>query len=145
MLDYEKKPIWVDSVKNGKFICTVCGYKTDKKAHLKKHTDHYHKPYSFILYFHCESSDSRDIILENIPYQYIDSTGGESAFDDGNIDDFGDSIVKVAKKYKIKLYRICRMFDPGLGLIAPDWWIDGGIKAKMFYDYEIPKNLLAKD
>ncbi|AYV77307.1 MAG: hypothetical protein Barrevirus32_3 [Barrevirus sp.] len=141
------KPDWLDSLIDGTYPCKSCPYSTDIKDHLKIHTKTYHnKEYQehYILYMECNGSiDGRNDLNDLISNHDIDCTGGQSAYEDGDLKEFGDQLVIAARQTGVGLYRVLRMYDPGLGLIFDDWWVNGGIKAGVFQEYQLPDDVIA--
>jgi len=143
------KPEWLDSIESGTFNCKSCKYKTTNDDFLNEHCNAYHidnESRSYILYVGCTGSiTGRNTIEEHIrdKFQYVDCTGGQMACHDGDLQTFGDLIVEVARKNNIGIYYIYRMYDPGLGLDFPTWWVQGGIDAGVFQEYTIPDDVLA--
>lgn len=146
------KPMWVDSDINGTLQCDDCPYKSNKSEYLEEHRKSYHpndrKP-DMILYMRCrnvESDDNleaRNKIMDYLgdDYRYIDVTGGQGAFYDGDLKNFGDKIVEAAKLNNIKIYEILRMYDPGLGLEFPSWWVNSGVENGLFQKYDLPDDI----
>lgn len=55
-----------------------------------------------ILYFDCNQSlDGRNAIADHLAkfgFQWMDMTGGQAAFEDGDLESFGNHIVEFARK-----------------------------------------------
>jgi hypothetical protein len=136
---FQPKPKWIDSI-DGQFNCQSCVYKTSESEWLQTHIKCYHsEEMSMVLYMECSGSiEGRNLLLQSTDAQSIDCTGGQAACADGNLETFGEQLVQAARDHNIKLYRVCRMGDPGLGLMFPDWWVDGGIEAGVFAEYVLP-------
>jgi hypothetical protein len=134
------KKTWVDSDPSGTLLCTDCGYKTNDEEFLKTHRTQFHdEDMSMILYMDCSGSlYGRNTIVEGVSNNFIDCTGGQAAFEDGSLQEFGDEVMAVAKEHNITVYNIVRMRDPGLGLMFSYQWVDAGINAGAFQRYEIP-------
>lgn len=148
-MQFRTAPIWLNGDDDGEYDCPNknCDFSTDDEEYLNKHTEMFHnKEQDMILYMCCtESIDGRNA-LNNIisdSFQPIDCTGGQAAFEDGDLKKFGDALVKASRKTGYKLYDIYRMYDPGLGLIFDDWWIQAGVKAGTFKKYKIPDDVKA--
>jgi hypothetical protein len=142
------KPDWLDGVIDGNCKCDSCEYETNDSQHLGKHNDMYHNDKigeNMILYMQCDGlSDGRNKINNLISARWIDCTGGQSAYENGNLNQFGDELVIASRATGIKIYHAYKMADPGLGLDFPQWWIDGGVKAGVFQKYELPKDVLCR-
>jgi hypothetical protein len=139
------KEDWVDSVEGGTIKCEHCSYCTNSRDFLEKHNTYHKDDREFILYMECKGSlKGRNTLIDNISAQEIDCTGGQAAFEDGDINVFGQELVNASRKTKFKIYRALRMHDPGLGLCFPEWWIDAGIKAGVFEKYSLPQDVLVK-
>lgn len=142
---YFSKPNWVDGDKNGTIKCKYCKYKTNTEDSMMKHA-YYHNGNSFILYFECDGLlEGRNAIARDLEndFEWIDMTGGQVAFKDGDFKLFCEKVIKSARAHNVKLYHVTRMHDPGIGLCVFDWWIDGGVKAGVFTNKKIPKQLIA--
>jgi len=138
-----EKAEWVDSVEDGEFKCDHCTYKTTSNDFLEEHSKYHSDKSDFVLYMECMGSlDGRNAINDNISAAWIDCTGGQSAYADGDINKFGQEIVEASRKTNNKLYRVLRIHDPGLGLVFADWWVDGGIEAGVFEQYDLPDDVL---
>lgn len=93
---------------------------------------------SKILYFQCDSFEGRYYIveyLEDFGYSFLDGTGSQCAYEDGDLDNFGKHVVKAAQNGGLRLRDIARVEDPGLGLIFEE----GAIEAAA--NYPIPPEL----
>lgn len=145
----ESKPAWVDSDSNGHNACDKCTYKTNSEEFLKEHAKRYHDDNaSFILYMACTGSiEGRNTLADAVSasYSYIDMTGGQAAFEDGDLQTFGDELVAASRESGYKIYHAYRMHDPGLGLDFPQWWIDTGVALGIFQQYELPEDVKVKN
>ncbi len=123
-------PNWINT-DPGEYKCNKCSYSSDNEEYLQNHCDTFHKDkVSYVLYMECSDSiEGRNHIVNNIPFSYIDCTGGQASFEDGDIEEFYQAVKKVANEYNLELGLICRMPDPGLGLIFSGWLVEEGIKA----------------
>jgi hypothetical protein len=140
------KEDWVDSTKGGVIKCEYCSYCTNSREFLEKHNMYHTKDRKFILYMACEGSiEGRETLIENISAYDIDCTGGQAAFVDGNINVFGRELTNASRKSGYKIYHAYRMHDPGLGLCFPQWWVDAGIEARVFEQYDFPEDVIAED
>lgn len=143
---FEAKPAWVDSNPNGKHCCDKCPYKTDSSQYLQDHNKRFHRDKAqFILYMACPGSlDGRNTLADGVSFKWIDMTGGQAAFIDGDLKKFGDELVRASRKTHNKLYHVYRMHDPGLGLDFPQWWVDTGVKLGIFQEYKLPEDVKAE-
>jgi hypothetical protein len=145
---YHPKPQWLDSIENGNLHCKKCSYKTDCAEFLHEHLDTYHqrpKP-AMILYLECDGSiDGRNALVDSVTAtgggDAIDCTGGQAAFEDGDLQQFGKQLVKASRNTGVRLCRVLRMFDPGVGLNFAPWWIEGGLQAGVFQAFRLPKDV----
>lgn len=139
------KPAWVDSNPEGKISCDKCLYKTDSVNFLNAHSECYHhNDKSFILYMECTGSlTGRNTLADAVSVDYIDMTGGQAAFEDGDLQIFGSELVAASRKSGYKLYNVYRMHDPGLGLMFSEWWVDTGIALNIFQKYDLPEDVKA--
>jgi hypothetical protein len=96
----------------------------------------------FILYMETESMDARNKLNEIIDANEFDCTGGQTAYKDGSLQEFGNKIVKAAREKNVKLYRVLRMHDPGIGLSFCDHWITAGLEAGVFEKYDLPEDVI---
>ena len=98
-----------------------------------------------ILYFDSNRSIfGRNAIADHLAefgFKWMDMTGGQAAFDDGDLKLFGDKIIECARKHEIGIHEIVRMEDPGLGLMFPSKWLEDGISSGRFQRYDIPKDV----
>ena len=112
------------------------------------YTKTYHikiKDNTYILYIGVDGSlDGHNALVDCVSSQWIDMTGGQAAFYDGDLKEFGDELVEASKETGYKIYEIYRMYDPGLGLDFAEWWVKGGIAAGVFEKYELPEDVQAK-
>ncbi len=128
--------------------CEECSFETNTQEKLEKHIETYHyvkiiKP-TFILYFECEGSiDGRNRLTRNIPNVNIDSTGGQAAFEDGDLDKFGKDLTCASRRTGIKIYRAMRIHDPGLGLCIDESWLEEGLECGIFEEYDFPDDVFA--
>lgn len=137
----QAKPEWVDTDPSGTMKCQSCTYFTSNWDHLQKHTQTYHPEdgLGMILYMECTGSiDGRNAINEMVSVSPIDCTGGQSAYEDDDLEKFGRELVKASRATGYKIGRVYRMADPGLGLDFPQWWVEGGLKAGVFQQYVLP-------
>lgn len=123
------------------FKCEHCLFKTTSQSKMNDHTNIYHQDRSFILYFACKYKD-RDILIENISAHEIDCTGGQAAFEDGDLTTFGRELVCASRETGKKLYYAVRMHDPGLGLCFDNEWLENGIKYGIFQKYDLPDDVV---
>ena len=141
------KPEWVDSNPLGTFECHSCTYKATSEDFLREHCSTYHNTTStYVLYLGCTKSISGRSAIEaciSEEFKYVDCTGGQMACYDGDLQRFGDLVVEAARNNDIGIYYIYRMYDPGLGLDFPAWWVQGGIDAGTFQEYQVPADVLA--
>jgi len=159
MGNLDSKPAWAEGfcpaagkLCNGclaeKLSCDYCNYETHHQEYLEKHKSAYHNDSNMILYMACEGSlDARNTLIDEIEtkgFEDIDCTGGQAAFEDGDLNHFGKALVKAARKHNIKLYQVSRMKDPGMGLIFPDWWFKAGVEAGLFEEYSLPDDVLVQ-
>lgn len=142
----QAKPKWIDSIEDGQHKCDNCQYKTLSEEFLKIHCETYHIGHpSYILYMGCTGSiDGRNTLNDCVSSKWIDCTGGQTAYKDGNLETLGKELVDGARENNIKLYNIYRMYDPGLGLDFAPWWVQGGIDAGVFQEYQIPQDCLVQ-
>ncbi len=128
------------------FRCTRCAYKAKTQTHLDDHTKFYHKSDTWVLYVECDDSgEGREELEICLSMRPIDATGGQWAFEDGDLEKFGDKLVKAARKTGVKLFCVMRMIDPGLGLILPSWRVTGAIKAGVCKVYTLPQEAGGED
>jgi hypothetical protein len=80
---------------------------------------------------------ARNRLVKSVTAKWIDCTGGQAAFKDGDLETFGKELVDAARSNNIELYCIYRMYDPGVGLFFASWWVQGGIDAGVFQEYKI--------
>jgi len=86
--------------------------------------------YSFILYFHIIDDDSLDARnrladhLKQFGFKWMDMTGGQAAFKDGDFEIFSNETIKYCRQNDLKIHFICRCPDFGVGLIVLDSTID---------------------
>lgn len=143
----ESKPAWADTDPTGELSCSKCRYKSNSEEFLQQHTARYHpsnRVPSFILYMGCSGSlDGRNTLSDRVSAQYIDMTGGQAAFEDGDLIEFGDELVAASRDTGYKLYGVYRMHDPGLGLDFPDWWVQTGVELGIFQQYNLPVDVIA--
>lgn len=141
------KPDWVDSKIDGELICKSCTYKSDSEEFLAAHVEKYHTcDQEMILYMGCTGSiEGRSNLVDGVDAQWMDMTGGQAAFHDGDLKTFGDQLVAGAREHGLKLYHVVRMHDPGLGLEFPWWWVEAGVKAGVFQQYELPEDVRFKE
>jgi hypothetical protein len=139
----QPKPEWVDSIDDGKFECDKCSYKSNSDDNLGQHTTTYHNENTqMILYMNCDGSiEGRNELNNSISAKWIDCTGGQAAYEDGDLQEFGDELVMASRNTGHKIYCVFRMHDPGLGLDFPGWWIQGGLNAGVFQQYEVPDDV----
>lgn len=98
------------------------------------------------LYFDCNGSlEGRNLIEDAVSVRYVDCTGGQAAFEDGNLQVFGQEVIAAARKHNIKIYKILRMDDPGLGLMFTDEWVQDGLSSGRFQAYPIPKDVKGEE
>ena len=146
---FESKPEWLDGTDNGCFGCELCPYKTDDSDHLKAHKKMYHvepEDQHMILYMGCDGSiGGRNALNDRVSSKWIDCTGGQAAYEDGDLQQLGDELVAASRETGVKIYHVYRMFDPGLGLDFPMWWVTGGINAGVFQQYALPNDVIPKD
>jgi hypothetical protein len=127
---------------DGEHACASCKYHTTRDEYLKQHNETFHGGHPMILYIEMESFDDRSIVLDEIEgFPWIDATGCQCAFEDGDLKTFGDAIVEIASRMDLKIGRILRMVDPGLGLMFSEEWVEAGLFSGTFSEYEIPKEL----
>lgn len=161
MGDFYSKPLWLDGLcetsSAGKLCngcladtlqCEHCPYETSHEDYLKKHTEVYHSNLDMVLYMSCPGLESRNTLIDAIEkkgFKAIECTGGQTTFEDGNLNKFGKALVKAARKHHIKLYQVYRMYDPGLGLEFTSWWLQAGVQARVFEEYPIPDDVSTHD
>ena len=147
MGNFIEKPEWIDPDEDGEFECDNCAYKSNNEEYLKSHQKSYHNDKTpFILYMCCQGSiDERNIFEQAVTVEYIDCTGPQAAFHDGDLQQFGNELVQCARDNDLKLYCIYRMYDPGLGLMINPYWLKGGLDAGVFTEYSIPDDVKAND
>ena len=89
-------PAWANSVINGKYRCDKCPYETNNKRHLAQHSGVFHyDEMVHVLYMECDGSlEGRNELNSMIDFLDIDCTGGQSAFQDGDLKEFGDQLVE---------------------------------------------------
>ena len=144
-----EKEEWVDSIDNGSLSCTKCNYRTNSDEHLEKHTNAYHNDdANFIYSMDCTGSISgRNVLCDVVDVEWIDCTGGQAAFEPGGeaypLSNFGEDLVRGARANGLRLYNVLKIYDPGLGLEFPMWWVEGGIAAGTFERFEIPDDVNA--
>lgn len=145
MVTFVAKPDWIDTVHNGEYQCESCSYRSNKEKHLEQHCNSYHpEEPSYVLYFSCDQSISgREKLNERIDAKWMDLTGGQACFYDGDLGIFGDQLTKASRETGVKLYCAYRMYDPGLGLEFPQWWIDEGMRIGVFKEYHFPEDVVA--
>ena len=71
---------------------------------------------TYVLYFQVLEFDERNqlvSVLEANGFTLLDATGGQAAFDDGDFSLF----IQCARSTAHEFVRLCRMPDPGLGLL----------------------------
>jgi len=149
MACFSSKPEWVDSVEDGDVTCDKCPYKTTKEEHLEEHAKRYHPivpkekgKMNYVLYMECSGSlEGRNTLADGVSRPWIDMTGGQAAFHDGELKTFGDELVAVSREFGYKLYCVYRVFDPGLGLDFPMWWVKAGVECGVFQEYELPEDV----
>lgn len=139
----ESKPLWADTNPSGKHSCDECPYKTDSQDFLEEHSKRYHHDNTnYILYMGCTGSiNGRNELEHRVSARYIDMTGGQAAFHDGDLKEFGDDLVAASRETGHKLYHVYRMHDPGLGLDFPQWWVDTGVALEIFQQYQLPEDV----
>ena len=137
---FGRKPEWVDHDMYGRVFCNKCFYQTSCDNYLQLHMKTFHeRDGNYILYFECEDFDGRYTIIDhNNKFEPIDCTGAQAAFEDGDLKEFGDALIDTSRQTGVKLLKICRMKDPGLGLLFPSWILEAGIKMGIYQNYEIP-------
>jgi hypothetical protein len=150
----ESKPDWIDSVDGCNIVCKSCSYCTNEQSHIDEHNKHYHPEGGvndgmYVYYMDCNKSiDGRNELLEYVDIEYIDCTGGQAAFEynpNYTLQQFGNDLVRGAREKRLKLGNVLKMFDPGLGLDFPMWWVEGGIRAGVFERFKIPDDVQAQD
>lgn len=122
--------------------CEHCLFKTTLQTKLEEHKNSYHQDGEFILYFACKSLNNRNKLMKNVTAQWIDCTGGQAAFKDGDLITFGRELVNTSRKTGAKLYYAVRMHDPGLGLCFEEDWLNDGIKYGIFQKYDLPDDVV---
>ena len=85
-----------------------------------------------VLYFCANSLPNRNRLvneLEEHGYNSIDCTGGQAAFEDGDLGQFAEIILGFARSQEppIDVIAVFRMPDPGIGLFVNDNWIQRGL------------------
>lgn len=75
---------------------------------------------------------------------YVTSCIGQTAYEDGDLNMFGQELVDASRITGVKLYRALRIHDPGLGLCFYEKWVDAGIKACVFEKYDLPDDVIYK-
>ena len=143
----QPKPDWVDSTDGGELKCDFCEYHSNDNKHLAEHTETYHPgERSMILYMGCDGSiEGRNALNGRVSAKWIDCTGGQAVFEDSDLKQFGDELVEASRDLDVKLCHVFRMFDPGLGLDFPMWWVEGGIDAGVFEEYILPDDVIVSD
>ena len=143
----ESKPAWADTDPSGEHSCSECRYKSNSDEFLQQHTARYHpsnRVPSFVLYMGCSGSlNGRNTLSKCVSAKWIDMTGGQAAFEDGDLTEFGDDLVAGSRNTGYKLYGVYRMHDPGLGLDFPDWWVQTGVELGIFQQYNLPTDVIA--
>lgn len=89
------------------------------------------------------SIEGRNALNDRVSAKWIDCTGGQAAYEDGDLEELGEELVEASRETSVKIFHVFRMFDPGLGLDFPMWWVEGGIKAKIFSQYKLPDDVVA--
>lgn len=142
---FAPQPLWLNGKSDGAFKCKKCSYRTESKAYLNQHCELYHTDHPMILYMECDGSISgRNALMNHLKtHQYIDCTGGQAAFEDGDLTKFGNDLVEASRKTGVKLYHVYRMADPGLGLDFPEWGVQGGLQAGVYQEYALPEDVKA--
>ncbi len=141
------KPAFIGTIEDGEFGCDKCTYKTNNEEHLKEHSECYHPVIEegqnpFILYFQCDGSlNGRNSLAGGVSVSYLDMTGGQAAFEDGDLTQFGTELVLASRASGYKIYNVYRMHDPGLGLMLINWLIDEGLELGIFEEYELPEDV----
>lgn len=125
-----------------KLKCEQCLFKTAVQTKMDNHKNMYHSSENFILYFGCKSLNDRNILMENISAQWMDCTGGQAAFKDGDLITFGRELVCASRNTGKKLYHVVRMHDPGLGLCFDNTWLENGVKYGIFQKYDLPDDVV---
>ena len=85
-----------------------------------------------VLYFCANSLPNRNRLVNELDehgYNSIDWTGGQAAFEDGDLDRFAEIILGFARAQEppIDVVAVFRMPDPGMGLFVNDNWIRQGL------------------
>lgn len=129
------------------YPCLYCKFTTHKQDLLTTHYHNYHNnEREFILYLECTGSiEGRNTFNEAVDVEPIDCTGGQAAFEDGDLKHFAQQAIANARATGYKLYGIYRMYDPGLGLCFTNEWLQGGIKAGTFTKYLLPEDVQAPE
>lgn len=71
----------------------------------------------YLLYVNCDDRLALEKALIG-SYKFIDGAGtNQIAFRDGDLNTFGNNVMKVATENNIVIRRILRIPDPGLGLV----------------------------
>ena len=97
-----------------------------------------------ILYFATSGSlEGRNTLLDYVSSPFIDCTGGQCACEDGDLQQFGDELVKGARETGYKIYHIYRMQDPGLGLDIDRELVKKELKSGFYQSYKVPDDVLA--
>ena len=127
--------------------CGWCSFKTfDGNALRKHHIEVPHKELAKVLYVECKGFKHRSAMMDRVPFQYLDATGRTVIFEEnGDLKQMGDQLVDVCRKFGYKVRRVLRMYDPGLGIDFPDWWVPEGLKAGVFEEYPVPDDIKAID
>ena len=126
----------------GEHACTKCEYRTTKNEYLDLHEATFHAGHPMILYIEMDSFEDRSVILDEIEgFPWLDATGCQCAFDDGDLKEFGDAVVEIAARKNLKIGRILRMMDPGLGLMFSEEWVEAGLFSGTFTEYDVPMEL----
>eukprot|EP00966_Prymnesium_polylepis_P030644 713319-Prymnesium_polylepis.2 len=86
-----------------------------------------------ILYFRVDSLDKRNLLVEKLAedgFNAIDCTGGQAAFEDGDLKKIAEIILGFARTQEPPIDVVAvdfRMPDPGLGLFVSDSCIRQGL------------------
>lgn len=103
------------------------------------------KKKTYVLYFACVGSiDGRNALtnhLKKAKFQAIDSTGGQCACEDGDLQVFGDTLVTACRLLDLKMWHVYRMPDPGLGLVVDSAMIRRGLCDGSIQEYELPDDV----
>jgi hypothetical protein len=96
-----------------------------------------------ICYVECNGSlDGRNLLIDG--FEYIDCTGGKAAVECTSLLEFGDTLVERCRANPgLKLFWVCRMRYPGMGLCITRNEIITGIELGYIIPYEIPEDLRA--